>query len=93
MSAHTRGQWIVPDGGWQPTICTADGGWLIARVTDTGAEAEANAALIAAAPDMLAALFLFADLPTDTPPPGITPTAWQAALDAAQAAIAKAEGR
>lgn len=52
-----------------------------------------NARLIAAAPDMLAALFLFADLPTDTPPPGILPSAWRASLAAAQVAIAKAGGR
>lgn len=48
--------------------------------------------LIAAAPEMLELLREFASLPPDTPPPGISKTAWAAALHAARAAIAKAEG-
>lgn len=46
-----------------------------------------------AADEILAALRVFAGLPADTPPAGILPSAWRAALDAARAAIAKAEGR
>ena len=48
---------------------------------------------MAASPELLAALRTFATLPADTPPPGILPSAWRASLEAAQAAVAKAEGR
>lgn len=40
---------------------------------------------------MLAVLRTFAALPTDTPPPGVLPSAWRAALEAAQAVITKAQ--
>jgi hypothetical protein len=65
---------------------------MLGQYTRDQIQSEANLWLIAAAPDLLAVLRLFADMPTDTPPPGITKTAWAAALDAARDAIARAEG-
>lgn len=58
-----------------------------------GSVALANARLMAAAPELLAALRSFASLPSDTPPPGILPSAWREALAAAEDALAKAEER
>ncbi len=56
------------------------------------ARAEADARLIAAAPELLEALRWIAVLSPDHPPPGILPMAWRAALNAASAVIAKATG-
>lgn len=55
-SRHTSGPWIVAMGGMRPTITTADESIIIALLPDCGEEMEANAALMAAAPAMLAAL-------------------------------------
>jgi hypothetical protein len=51
-----------------------------------------DARLMAAAPELLAALRLFAALPEDAPPPGVMPSAWKAALAAARKAIQTAGG-
>ena len=52
---HTPESWEVPEGGLYPIVCTRDGKH-IATLADTGDEMEARARLIAAAPDLLAAL-------------------------------------
>ena len=90
MSAHTPGPWeaIKPDsvGGYR--VYTAGKGYtLIATlgyVRDSAQEA-ANARLIAAAPDLLAALIKLSEA-TD-------PIGWDLRMELARAAIAKAEGR
>ncbi len=64
----------------------------LVSVMQATAYSEGNARLIAAAPDMLDALWLFARMSPSHPPAGISKTAWEAALSSASAAIAKAEG-
>lgn len=99
MSAHTPGPWTAkgPDNcGWayvRSAGAAFDGDLATVWSPPGRASAAANALLMASAPELLAALRTFATLPADTPPPGILPSAWRAALEAAQAAIAKAEGR
>jgi len=96
--AHTPGPWDYYDmAAYGIAICKGGiGGQNVGHahmyVGLTAEETTANARLMAAAPALLAMLRLFADMPADTPPPGITKTAWATALDAARAAIAKAEG-
>ena len=53
MTQHTPGPWFSADTHECPDVM-ADGGFLIAKTR--GINCEANARLIAAAPDMLAAL-------------------------------------
>lgn len=90
MSGHTPGAWI-----WQPAISSA-GGYVIRSQScgyaplatvrgdkrSTLADARANAALIAAAPDLLEALRVLLDLCDD-----------EAAARKARFAISIAEGR
>ncbi len=52
---HTPGNWAVPDGGVYPMVATHDS-TIICVLNDTGDVMEANARLMAAAPDLLAAL-------------------------------------
>ena len=93
-----NGPWSVPDGGVHPTVCDRDG-VLLATMADTGDEAEAVARMMAAAPEMLAALldaaqFIingvelgFIRMPdVDTPDPA------HRTLPRIRAAIAKATG-
>jgi hypothetical protein len=56
MTQHTPGPWFSADTHECPDVM-ADGGFLIAKTR--GINCEANARLIAAAPDMLAALEAF----------------------------------
>lgn len=88
----TPGPWVA-DGAYVKAIVTEYGSYTVAGCTDTDigslAVREANACLIAAAPDLLAALK--AALPSlrgNQNRPSI-----KAAYDLAFAAIAKAEGR
>lgn len=100
---HTPGEWeavLNDDPRGQPVayyrglICTVEhGGRYLAVVAKIGcalpAQWEANARLIAAAPDLLAALKLLVSDVADY-------EAWQRpchALDVANAAISKAEGK
>lgn len=92
---HTEGPWTF-DRDWNriPTIIGADGS-LVADIRKSSVnkgggvvdmpEREANARLIAAAPELLAAL-----IPLAASPRGLEITIGQ--LDAARAAIAKAKG-
>lgn len=89
MSAIS-GPYIVPNGGMVPTICNADESVLIATMTDTGDQMEATARLLAAAPELLAALRGLLDaLERDIPRAASINTG---PMGAARAAIAKAEG-
>lgn len=86
---HTPGPWVI-DPCWDILGNTDDGNGMVCQITTDAvprAEAEANARLIAAAPDMLAALRFLADQAERTPGPPI------AGVYEAHAAIAKAEGR
>ena len=108
MIKHTPGPWqhFVKLSGSENhrgfRILTADG-WALADVQpadEDGIEGEANARLIAAAPDLLEALKRMAsiiDKMGDMPDGFIHPSPWQTlkceeALTQARAAIAKAEG-
>ncbi|MBS7790293.1 hypothetical protein KTR66_09815 [Roseococcus sp. SDR] len=86
---HTPGPWAVSDGGVFPAIWDADGRHL-ATMSDCGDEMEANAQMMAAAPDLLAALRVALDHMQAS-----IETCRRAPHDiaAARAAIAKAEGR
>lgn len=84
--AHTPGPWTILNRGYKSHITDADMNWNAEIV---GPGHTANAHLIAAAPDLLAALEEIESLPVDDYgcreiPPGF--------LDKARAAIAKAKG-
>lgn len=90
MSAkHTPGPWRVHNLRVEPPPDPqrANGGWTVAQVY--GPDAEANARLIAAAPELLEALAWFVDPNNDSP----TLDEFDAAVDVARLAIAKATGR
>lgn len=56
---HTEGPWVVDDGACGPAVAgavRAASGWYIARVYENGPNPAADQRLIAAAPDLLAAL-------------------------------------
>lgn len=94
MSAHTPGPWRITRSGKSPCAIEADTtrGYALAKVylanpetRKRAPEYEANAALIAAAPDLLAAL----EIALDDPDSEILGTDWERI---ARAAIAKATG-
>jgi hypothetical protein len=94
MTSHTPGPWIVFDNGADHQIFNADQNVWIADAKkydesnpDEVAEAIANARLIAAAPDLLAALKMLLES-SDRDPKGE-----EDAYQAAETAIAKTEGR
>lgn len=94
MSSHTSGPWSVETKGSRHFIDGEDGltvAYLDRRGVRDEKEIEANAHLIAAAPDLLTALVALVgeyDLgEVDLEPEDL------AKLEAARAAIAKAEGR
>lgn len=94
MSAHTPGPWRI--GGTEKRVIFADNGDVVARIACYGEQSEtpeaekANARLIAAAPGLLEALkVVTAHLAS--PPPGNQ--GWNAALNMAESAIAKAEAQ
>jgi len=86
-SKHTPGPWMAASRpssivGW-PVVAPGDGGRSVCNITTGHDQSEANAHLISAAPDLLAALkavIAIADRAT-------------VEFDRARAAIAKAEGR
>ena len=86
---HTPGPWHIGEGKGEQIIYT-EAGWAVASATvfhgKHGAqEMKANARLIAAVPDMLAALALLVDGDGK-------PDECRRAMDAARAALAKARG-
>lgn len=63
MSKHTPGPWVAePGGGKGSWVKGSTGEWAALACGDTSESAEANARLIAAAPDMLKALRPFAEV-------------------------------
>lgn len=93
MSKHTPGPWFMTKGlpGYRSRINSTPQnlGWDLAHVCN-GPEADANARLIAAAPDLLEALQLMVDRFIDTEG---SFGAWEnEAIEAASAAIEKATG-
>lgn len=102
MSAkHTPGPWWVDepleDGGTEPIVANAQ--WVICEVADGIDEdgaMEANARLIAAAPDLLAALENLTPIleAAESNASGNPEWKWVSSrINTARAAIAKAEGR
>ncbi len=104
---HTPGPWIADmrHGSGNPVV-TTENGWWIAETCgpiDNRAEREANAYLIAAALEMLAALKLFtsASMSESRPTRGESFIGWQKGdgltaserVAIARTAVAKAEGR
>jgi len=73
MTAHTRAPWIIHDQGLSTVEVRCPRDILIAEVGNCGTEDWANARLIAAAPDLLAALRLLVIACTeDVAPDGYT---------------------
>jgi hypothetical protein len=86
MAAHTPGPWTVEES------CVTDGGWDIPEIPeamyrDSRFGLEADAKLIAAAPDLLAALAHIVSFYQDPMPVG---SSGEAMINAARAALAKA---
>ena len=92
MSAHTPGPWVTIRSGMRDNSAVATieekppemeepNYWLVAQANTLRDEWEANARLIAAAPDLLEALEMLLEFPKTGP-----------AITAARAAIAKATG-
>lgn len=95
MSAHTPGPWIVDDGTkWGfCTVAHVDSKRIVfneARGTVALGDPEADARLIAAAPDLYDALNA---LVTSLDCIGRTKEDWDRVLNKALSALAKAEGR
>jgi hypothetical protein len=101
MSKHTPGPWRVGNGSLMESgVFSADGKTLVAgthgsarnyRRQEQIAEQDANARLIAAAPDLLEALQALRRICADTPAVERNPR-FVTANSAALAAIAKAKG-
>lgn len=104
-SQHTPGPWEIHDGGKfgsygdnGPSVCAVTGPGLCQPLFDlcgpaSEMQCRANAALIAAAPELLEALRGLSDAVIEY---GRTVAEWDRVLDAdkaARAAIAKAEGK
>lgn len=89
MSARTPGPWetsVNDEGQWD--VCAEGGGDMVADLSDCPENAEGNARLIAAAPDLLAALkAMFADACD------CGPDVHCRSCELGLRAIAKAEGR
>lgn len=87
MIAHTPGPWVAVVGGADGKVRCSDGRYFLVGDLIYHEDNKANARLIAAAPDLLAALKgLLA------PEPGGV-YATNDVIDAARAAVAQAEGR
>lgn len=90
---HTPGPWFrnIRAGGKYPTVYAGRNQHVAAVCQQaTPEETEANIDLVAAAPEMLAALERLLTLSRTQ---GVTDEEWEAAEEAGEAAIAKASGR
>ena len=89
MNKHTPGPWRIgtPPPNGEQTIGTQQGLMVAVATTGAGTPTEANARLIAAAPDLLEALNALADYVDDRAGDNECRP-----LENARAAIAKAEG-
>lgn len=95
MTAHSPAPWRVEEPPETPVLVVIDDdGEAVAEIIDrpTDEERAANAALIASAPCLLAALKPLAFCAPETPPPGVAADDWRAAVAAARAAVARATG-
>lgn len=90
MTNHTPGPWAYEPQAYHPDRIFA-GCKLIATAHGDSAETEANAALIAAAPELLAALEMFLE-DFDKPLSSIGIRIRVESVDKARAAIAAAKG-
>lgn len=93
-ATHTPGPWALDcrTAGTGRTILAEDQSRYVAvAIVPSSAETDANAALIAAAPDLLAASSLLLDWIDGQIKAGVLPKGLD--FPAARAAIAKAEGR
>lgn len=63
----TPGPWVVPIGGTEIIITTAEHDEHIATIAGLGDKAEANARLIVAAPEMAEALEMLVDFAKNAP--------------------------
>ena len=88
MSNHTPGPWFQgnKEGRKKPTVSTKRGG-TIAMLAGVSVQTDANARLIAAAPDLLGAVEAFVSYEGN---PDFAK--WAKIVDNARAAIAKAKG-
>ena len=107
MTKHTPGPWMVESDGKEDAtvtaftavhhnpvyICRVYGEGVLARAGDSTEERAANAALIAAAPDLLAALEMAVATIERIAPKHGPFSSVDGTLSVARAAIAKAEGR
>ncbi len=87
---YTAGPWIVCSGNARQIFnieCKDDGNDFLPIATLRGSDREANAKLIAAAPDLLEALELLTDSQK-----GLNLQQWKEATEKAKQAIAKAKG-
>ena len=89
-TTHTPGPWetVAGPGVADLAVCAAGAGDIVAEVVSLS---RANQSLIAAAPDLLAALRVLADHAQETYP-HFESSRGQTDIAAARAAIAKAEG-
>ena len=85
-NGHTPGPWIVDAPGMVATKATGADGWEICDIRDDVPECDANADLIAAAPELLEALEALTANYADVEPGG------SKNVDKARAALAKARG-
>lgn len=91
MDKHTPGPWHISDNGEEFGIYPPDGISPIGFV-DYGNSGDANAKLIAAAPDMLATLKSVRSAIVEKAPDTLWADLIGTAVDVIDAAIAKAEG-
>lgn len=91
--AHTPGPWRRADG--DEDIVASDGAIVVDGYYSTvdANQFDSNLALIAAAPDLLAALKELLEIPEYQVAIGGNPHAVEALLERCRSAIAKAEGR
>jgi len=96
VSAHTPGPWetsVNDEGQWD--VCAEGGGDMVADLSDCPENAEGNARLIAAAPELLAELRCVVESFRDEPRIGSVEANFirREWFERAVAAIAKAEGQ
>lgn len=88
---HAPGHWVIRNTGRDPDVFTAAGDLVCSVYTDENAEADAR--LIAAAPDLLEALVLLEREMVLSGNAGSEDYGWKPAIKKTRAAISRAEGR
>lgn len=94
MSKHTPGPWVLRAEHWMPSVVIGESVWHAATITgrERPGERDANARLIAAAPDLLAALKEMLDKGEGCAACGSGAPGCGCRYERARAAISKAEG-